>query len=185
MTKTTFDSIMAGRWGQRKVESTLYMPSMYDTGDEDDGGVDQRDERSFNERGRQVPPPSPRFALQRCLAWSQDEDLCEGRDEQDEEETEDDDESESQDLWFPVTEHPDNHLSILKSYGSFHSAVIDATNSSDYSQNISASSDSINKNNNTTIRPIHWEEQVNMEKDLLDSFLSIKKVMAAVVGGKS
>jgi hypothetical protein len=48
---------------KQEIESTLYMPSMYDS---DEEGADTRDEDINTSR-------VSRFALMRCLAWSQDE----------------------------------------------------------------------------------------------------------------
>jgi hypothetical protein len=167
MTKATFESIMAKRRVQKQVESTLYMPSSYDTGDEEDDGTDQRDERIPTERNQNVPC-SPRFALQRCLAWSQDEDLNEERVLGDEENEITENESNERLLrLFP--EYSESSINVVKSFGSFHSAMVDTASSSDFHVN------SIPTNG---IRPIHWEEQVTVDKNL-DSFLTSKKAVTA------
>jgi hypothetical protein len=135
MTKTTFQSIVEERLQHTQVESTLYMPSMYDTGDEDDG-TDQRDEINPRER-KQNAPRSPRFSLQRC--------------------------HESYRHLFP--EYSESNISMVKSFGSFHSAVVDAVSSNDFQ---------INTTSKNGIRPVHWEEQVTVDKNLV-SFLSSKR----------
>jgi hypothetical protein len=160
---------MAKRLIQKQVESTLYMPSLYDTdtGDEDEG-ADQRDERSPSERNQNAPP-SPSFALQRCLAWSQDDDQTEERvpgGEDDEQEAEN--ENELHLRLFP--QYSESSLSMVKSFGSFHSAVVDAVSSTDFH---------VNSISNNGIRPIHWEEQVTVDKNL-DSFLALKKGVTTV-----
>jgi hypothetical protein len=165
---------MGKRLHHRQVESTLYMPSMYDTGDEDDS-TDQRDEENPNERDQNVPR-SPRFSLQRCLAWSQDDDHSEERVQGEEKEDDDDDDDEVDTTendhdnhlhLFP--EYSESSLSMVKSFGSYHSAVVDAASSIDFQ---------INSMSNNWIRPVpvHWEEQVTVDKNLV-SFLSTKKAV--------
>jgi hypothetical protein len=164
MTKTTFQSIVEERLQHTQVESTLYMPSMYDTGDEDDG-TDQRDEINPRER-KQNAPRSPRFSLQRCLAWSQDDDQTEERIPGEEKEGDDDvagKDHESYRHLFP--EYSESNISMVKSFGSFHSAVVDAVSSNDFQ---------INTTSKNGIRPVHWEEQVTVDKNLV-SFLSSKR----------
>jgi hypothetical protein len=51
-------------------------------------------------------------------------------------------------------------INMVKSFGSFHSAVIDAANSMD-----------CHVPGDLGVRPIHWEEQVTVDRKL-DSFLS-------------
>lgn len=174
MTKTTFESIMANRLHHKQVESTLYMPSMYDTGDEDDG-ADQRDEQSPSERNQNLPR-SPKFALQRCLAWSQDDDQTEERVPR--EEDDDDDvydqaaanENKCHLRLFP--EYSESSISMVKSFGSFHSAVVDAASSTSTDFHINSPF------SNNGIRPVHWEERVTVEKSL-DAFLSSKKAVTS------
>ncbi|KAL3925396.1 MAG: hypothetical protein SGILL_000432 [Bacillariaceae sp.] len=163
---------MACRLEDKPVESTLYIPSSYDydTGDEDDWVADQREERSPSERGERRHARFSRFALQRCLAWSQEED-------DDQEQVEDRETGE--DLVEELVErlsgsamtrdYSESSISMVKSFGSFHSAVVDAASSSDF-QTASAS--------NKGIRPIHWEEQVTVDKNL-NSFLSSKRQTAS------
>eukprot|EP00539_Tryblionella_compressa_P007319 CAMPEP_0178754400 /NCGR_PEP_ID=MMETSP0744-20121128/12138_1 /TAXON_ID=913974 /ORGANISM="Nitzschia punctata, Strain CCMP561" /LENGTH=158 /DNA_ID=CAMNT_0020408307 /DNA_START=204 /DNA_END=683 /DNA_ORIENTATION=- len=155
MTKTTFDSIIASRLEHKQVESTLYMPSMYDTSDEDDA----RDERSPTDR-QKATCSSTRFALQRCLAWSVD-DQEEERVQRDQEEAEHDDEERMD----PGT-YSEGSINMVKSFGSVYSAVVDATSSMD-----------LHSTTESRVRPVHWEEQVTVEKRL-DSFLSGKQVTA-------
>jgi hypothetical protein len=64
MSKPTYHTEMTSSFPRKQqIESTLYMPSMYDS---DEEGADTRDEDINSGR-------VSRFALQRCLAWSQDE----------------------------------------------------------------------------------------------------------------
>jgi hypothetical protein len=168
MTKTTFESIMAKRLLDKQTVSTLYMPSMYDTGDEDDS-TDQRDEKCRSERNQSLTR-SPRFSLQRCLAWSHDDDQTEEGLVGDEMEEDHDDEKAEKDheghlRLFP--EYSESSISMVKSFGSFHSAVVDAANSTDFQ---------FNAISHKGIRPVHWEEQVTIDKNLV-SFLSSKKAL--------
>jgi hypothetical protein len=163
MTKSTFESIVAARLERKQVESTLYMPSMYSR-DEDDTTSDARDETSPNSR-QIASKRSSRYVLQRCLAWSQDDDQEEEERVQGEEQQENRlldgycDVFESSSSSYPQQEG----INMVKSFGSFHSAVIDATSSMD-----------CHFPGNLGVRPIHWEEQVTLEKQL-DSFLSANK----------
>jgi hypothetical protein len=133
---------------QQQVESTLYMPSMYDSDDGQDETSDTRDERMSSDRQNVLR--MSKFSLQRCLAWSideQEEERVAVRDEQ-----------------FAVDERNNALATIaegggVQSFGSFHSALVDSVNSRD-----------IHIHNG--VRPIHWEEQVTVDKKL-DSFLSL------------
>ncbi|KAG7366971.1 hypothetical protein IV203_029641 [Nitzschia inconspicua] len=156
---------MAKRLNQKQIESTLYMPSMYDTGDEDEEGTDQRDERSPNERNQNLLR-SPRFALQRCLAWSQDEDLNEER-VPGEVHDDYDVENENGAHLRLLPQYSESSIGMVKSFGSFQSAVVDAASSIDLH---------VNTITNNGIRPVHWEEQVTVDKNL-DSFLFSKKAV--------
>lgn len=133
---------------EQQVESTLYMPSMYDSDDDQEDSPDTRDERMSSDRQNVLR--MSKFSLQRCLAWSiddQDEERVAAREEQ----------------------YPDGDIGCalatitegggVQSFGSFHSALVDAVNSRDF-------------HIHNGVRPIHWEEQVTVDKKL-DSFLSL------------
>jgi hypothetical protein len=163
MTKNTFESIMASRLNHIAVESTLYIPSSYDCDSDDDDGADQREQRSPSERSEKRARFS-RFALQRCLAWSQeDDDQTEDR-VQGEEVIDDLVERFSESA--VTRDYSESSISMVKSFGSYHSAMVDTASSTDF---LTAST--VCKNG---IRPIHWEEQVTVDKNL-NSFLSSKK----------
>jgi hypothetical protein len=121
---------------------------MYDTSDDDDC-ADQRDERSPTERSQNVMR-SPHLSLQRCLAWSQDDDLTDERVQG--EEMENDERN-----IIPSMQHSESSINMVKSFGSFHSAVVDAASSADFH---------VASFGNNGIRPVHWEEQVTMDKRL-------------------
>ena len=153
MTKHTYEAIMASRLEHKPVETTLYIPSSYDyESDEDDvGAADQREERSPSDRSEK----RARFTLQRCLAWSQEDD------EQNEDRVQGEDEIEhlsNRLSQSAVTRnYSESSISMVKSFGSYHSAMVDATNSTDF-LTASVSKDGI--------RPIHWEERVTDDKNL-------------------
>mmetsp|Transcript_122 Transcript_122/g.211 ORF Transcript_122/g.211 Transcript_122/m.211 type:complete len:343 (+) Transcript_122:417-1445(+) len=58
-------------------------------------------------------------------------------------------------------------LQLVKSYSSFHSAIIDSVNSSDFHGDRTTTANS--PSSTSRIAPIHWEEQVTNEKKL-DAF---------------
>lgn len=124
------------------------MPSMYDSDDDQDDIPDTRDERMSSDRQNVLR--KSKFSLQRSLAWSiddQDEEHVVTRDEQ-----------------YPSDERNSALAPIaegggVQSFGSFHSALVDAVNSRDF-------------HTHDGVRPIHWEEQVTVDKEL-DSFLSL------------
>jgi hypothetical protein len=146
-TMTDNDRLMIGTTKQNQLESTLYMPSMYDSDDDnDEEGTDRRDERMSNDR--QEVLRTSKFSLKRCLAWSID-------DQEDERISTSDE--------HDVDGEPNGSLGVIseggavQSFGSFHSALVDSVNSRE-----------LHVHNG--VRPVHWEEQVTIDKNL-DSFL--------------
>jgi hypothetical protein len=75
MTKSTSLAAIAVSFPRKQMESTLYMPSMYDS---DEEAAESRDEDIKTARGGDERLGS-RYPLQRCLAWSQDEQEVEDR----------------------------------------------------------------------------------------------------------
>lgn len=146
---------MANQIKKTQVESTLYMPSMYDSEDDDEcrSGDDARDETTSSREERiDARRRSSRFSLMRCLAWSQAED-------------------EKEDSRLPErTEEEDDEVRFLiqntsggcASFNSTHSALVDSTHYA--------------PDNNT--KNVHWEELVGSDKKL-DSLLSGKKANPA------
>lgn len=119
------------------------MPSMYDSDDDHEVGTDTRDERTS--KARQNVLNKSKFSLQRCLAWSIDD--------QDEESVISRDEENVENLRNGIVSEGGG----VQSFGSFHSALVDSVNSRDFHVH-------------NGVRPIHWEEQVTVDKKL-DSFL--------------
>ena len=159
MTKHTFESIMASRLEHKRVESTLYIPSSYDyDSDEDDAADDQREERSPSERSEK----RARFTLQRCLAWSQEDDDNQNEDRVQGEDAIEDLSNRLSESAAVTRNYSESSISMVKSFGSYHSAMVDATNSTDFLAT------SVSKDG---IRPIHWEERVTVDKTL-NCFLS-------------
>ena len=135
-------------------ESTLYIPSMYDSEEENEDFcvTDTRDESTCNERQQKEKSRRySRFSLMRSLAWSQAED------DQEDEGVSDREEDEDEEIMFMIRNTSGN--SCL-SFSSVHSALVDSINHLSISGN--------------HVRPVHWEEQVTIDKKL-DSFLSGKK----------
>jgi len=141
---------MTDQLEKSQLESTLYMPSMYDSEDDEEGlsVTDARDESTCSGGERiEMRRQNSRFSLMRCLAWSQAEDdiddtrLSERKEEKDE------------DMFLiRITSGG------CASFNSTHSALIDSTH---------YASDNNTKN-------VHWEERVASDKNL-DSLLYEKK----------
>lgn len=67
---------METEFPRKQMESTLYMPSMYDSDDDEEDEVPESREDGIKKGRRgdvQQTRRESRYALQRCLAWSQDE----------------------------------------------------------------------------------------------------------------
>ena len=127
------------------------MPSMYDSEEEDEDFcvTDTRDENICNDRQRnELSCRYSRFSLMRCLAWSQTED-----DNEDEGVSEREEEKVGEEIFMLR-----NNSGGIVSFNSIHSALVD----------------SVNHVSDNRIRPVHWDEQVPLDKKL-DSFLPEKK----------
>eukprot|EP00536_Pseudo-nitzschia_multiseries_P005491 jgi/Psemu1/12673/gm1.12673_g len=103
-------------------ESTLYMPSMYDSEEEDENYflTDSRDESTCSGSQRNdVRRRHSRYSLMRCLAWSQAEDDKEDKGSQERGEEEEGDEDEEM---FLIQ----NNSGGCFSFNSVHSAHVDS-----------------------------------------------------------
>jgi hypothetical protein len=292
--KNTYESAMASKLqdsGDDPNRNTLYMPSDYEDSDDVDeednkcmttknpvgtrsvgAKEDQRDDNQRREEVDDRAPSSPQFMLQRCLAWSQDEEefrdtakvsdhaqrhhhqllhentykantqsllqpICQGFNEhhvtyqtnthkrsgslqylaardvlsedgwaqlarsripvrqinRSYDEYDDNNDDDDQMMWVISTPSTEtiSGLQLVKSYGSFHSAIIDSVNSCDFhgdhvtttlptmtmamkTTTAPASSSPVSSSSSLPplqhhIRPVHWETQVTADKKL-DSF---------------
>lgn len=131
-----------------EIDSTLYMPSMYDSENDEEGyaTADARDENTC-ERSERIDTrhQNSQFSLMRCLAWSQTED---DKDEMRLSEREEDEQDD--DVAFLIR----NASGGCASFNSLHSAMVD---SMQYAPD-----------NNT--KNVHWEERVEFDKKI-DSLL--------------
>uniref|UniRef100_A0A7S4EQV2 Uncharacterized protein n=1 Tax=Pseudo-nitzschia australis TaxID=44445 RepID=A0A7S4EQV2_9STRA len=136
---------------KNQTESTLYMPSMYDSEEEDEDYfvTDARDENTCSDTQRNdARRRHSRYSLMRCLAWSQGEDDKEDKGPSDSGEEEEDEEM------FVIQSNSGGCVS----FNSVHSAHID----------------SIHHSSDNEIRPVHWVQRVASDNKL-DSFLLGKK----------
>lgn len=117
----------------KQQDTTLYMPSMYDS---DDCSVDSRDEGEMNvaDKGTRDVRDS-RYDLQRCLAWSQDDDDDFVQDDSHDFHQEDDDKGDRED-----------DRMLLQSFCSFHSAIVDSQSCSDQI---------------ACVKSVHWDQKVD------------------------
>mmetsp|Transcript_23570 Transcript_23570/g.65407 ORF Transcript_23570/g.65407 Transcript_23570/m.65407 type:complete len:156 (-) Transcript_23570:380-847(-) len=142
---------------QTQRESTLYMPSMYDSEDDDEDFfvTESRDESTCSATQRSgARRRHSRYSLMRCLAWSQGEDDKEDNGSQQREGGEGDEDEDEDEEMFVIQ----NNSEGCVSFNSVHSARVDS---------IQIASD------NET-RPVHWEQRVASDKKL-DSLLSAKQ----------
>jgi hypothetical protein len=142
---------MTGQLEKIQVESTLYMPSMYDTEDDEEGSsvTDARDENTCSSGDRNdTRRRNSRFSLMRCLAWSQAEDDKEETPLPDRKEG-----KEGEDFFLMK-----NCSGGCASFSSIHSALVDSTHYA--------------TDNNT--KNVHWEERVASDKKL-DSLLLLRQ----------
>jgi hypothetical protein len=140
---------------KKQEESSLYMPSMYDSEDDEEEYpiTDARDESTCS-GGERVDSRrrNSRFSLMRCLAWSQAEDDKDDTGLSERKEGKEDEEM------FLIR----NTSGGCTSFSSIHSALVDSTH---------YASDNNTKN-------VHWEERVESDKKL-DSLLSGKNADSA------
>lgn len=140
-----------------ELESTLYMPSMYDSEDDEEmhSIADARDENTC-ERSERIDTrhEKSQFSLMRCLAWSHAED-----DKEDMRLSEREEDWQDDDVAFLIR----NASGGCASFNSLHSAMVDST---PYAPD-----------NNT--KNVHWEERVEFDKKL-ESLLSGKNVTSAL-----
>ncbi|VEU38486.1 unnamed protein product [Pseudo-nitzschia multistriata] len=128
-------------------DSTLYMPSMYDSEEEEDA----RDENTCSEIQRSEPRRRhSRYSLMRCLAWSEAEDDIEEKKSSNGKEDQVDEDQQM----FVIQ---NNSVGCI-SFNSVHSAHID----------------SIHRPSGNEIRPVHWIQRVSSDNKI-DSYLSGKK----------
>jgi hypothetical protein len=135
---------------KKQAESSLYMPSMYDSEDDEEeySVTDARDESTCSDGERvDARRRNSRFSLMRCLAWSQAED------DKDDTVLPEWKEGKEGEGMFLIR----NTSGGCTSFSSIHSALIDSTHYA--------------LDNNT--KNIHWEERVESDKKL-DSLLSAK-----------
>mmetsp|Transcript_3458 Transcript_3458/g.8230 ORF Transcript_3458/g.8230 Transcript_3458/m.8230 type:complete len:152 (+) Transcript_3458:73-528(+) len=150
---------MTNQLKKTQVESTLYMPSMYDSEDDDEcySMTDARDESTSSREERiDTRRRNSRFSLMRCLAWSQSQAEDDNQDTKLPERKEEDDDE----VRFLIQNASGGGCA---SFNSIHSALVDSTHYA--------------PDNNT--KNVHWEELVGSDKKL-DSLLSGKNANSAL-----
>mmetsp|Transcript_2828 Transcript_2828/g.7764 ORF Transcript_2828/g.7764 Transcript_2828/m.7764 type:complete len:145 (-) Transcript_2828:269-703(-) len=142
---------MTNHQEKAQIVSTLYMPSLYDS-DEDDQAICATDERDDN-ACTGVSRYRNSHDIMRCLAWSQAEDDVEDNALSERKEKNEDD------VMFLIQDTSCG----CASFNSIHSAIVDSTH---------CPTDSNTKN-------IHWVERVASDNNL-DSLLSRNSVSTSL-----